>query len=228
MFSQACVWSTYGGYLHPSNDGGRGDYIYPADQGVPPSGQQGVGYSHPANGGTASFLMGVPPFFPIGGYTLVKTGWGTALSILAGNTPPSPSRLDGGTHPLAGLDGVPSSCQETEQQSERFLRGGRYASCVHAGGLSCYWLFLSIEQASATRTAQNHDNIWYKRVHSSFSLIVIWQIFRFLFSTVVTTKIVIVNISTIAPYFSEYKLKVCDMCSHQKDSTWCHLPLNSR
>ena len=27
--------------------------------------------------------------------------------------------------------------QETEQHSEYLLRGGQYASCVHAGGLSC-------------------------------------------------------------------------------------------
>ena len=31
---------------------------------------------------------------------------------------------------------------ETEQQSEYLLRGGRYASCVHAGGLSSYVSFL--------------------------------------------------------------------------------------
>ena len=34
--------------------------------------------------------------------------------------------------------GVSSPNQETEQHSEHFLCGGRYASCVHAGGLSCY------------------------------------------------------------------------------------------
>ena len=32
--------------------------------------------------------------------------------------------------------GVPSP-HSTEQYSEHLLRGGRYASCVHAGGLSC-------------------------------------------------------------------------------------------
>ena len=31
----------------------------------------------------------------------------------------------------------PPPNQETEQQSEHLLRGGRYASCVHAGELSC-------------------------------------------------------------------------------------------
>ena len=32
--------------------------------------------------------------------------------------------------------GMPPPPPRTEQQSEFFLRGGRYASCVHAGGLS--------------------------------------------------------------------------------------------
>ena len=32
--------------------------------------------------------------------------------------------------------------QPQEQQGEYLLRGGRYASCVHAGGLSCYNMHL--------------------------------------------------------------------------------------
>ena len=32
---------------------------------------------------------------------------------------------------------VPPPNQETDQQSKHLLRGGRCASCVHAGGLSC-------------------------------------------------------------------------------------------
>ena len=32
-------------------------------------------------------------------------------------------------------------CQETDQHSKHLLCGGRYASCVHAGGLSCSKLF---------------------------------------------------------------------------------------
>ena len=43
-----------------------------------------------------------------------------------------------GYPPCPRLDGVtPLPHQETDQQSEHLLRGGRYASCVHAGGLSC-------------------------------------------------------------------------------------------
>ena len=38
----------------------------------------------------------------------------------------------------SGLDsGTPSPTQETEQQSENLLHGRQYASCFHAGGLSC-------------------------------------------------------------------------------------------
>ena len=47
------------------------------------------------------------------------TGWGTP------HPPPTPP----------WLDGVPSP----HQHSEHLLRGGRNASCVHAGGLSCYY-----------------------------------------------------------------------------------------
>ena len=49
------------------------------------------------------------------------TGWGTPLS------------KTGWCTPCSGLDGVPPP----RQQSEHLLRGGRCASCVHAGGLSC-------------------------------------------------------------------------------------------
>ena len=44
---------------------------------------------------------------------------------------PSPSR----GIPWPGLGYPPPP--KTEQQSEHLLHGGRYASCVHAGGLSC-------------------------------------------------------------------------------------------
>ena len=69
---------------------------------------------------------GVPP--------TSKTGWGTP-------SPPARSKIrTGGTPPRPRLDGVPPPThQESEQHSEYSLHGGRYASCVHAGGLSC-WL----------------------------------------------------------------------------------------
>ena len=54
----------------------------------------------------------------------VRTGWGTPCPDWKEVNPSPP----------------PPPHQETEQQSEHLLRGGRYASCVHAAGLS--WLFL--------------------------------------------------------------------------------------
>ena len=66
--------------------------------------------------------MGVPS--PVG------TRWGSPCWNWTGVAPP----------PRLGLDvskKKPCPGQETEQQSEHLLQGGRYASCVHAGGLSC-------------------------------------------------------------------------------------------
>ena len=60
---------------------------------------------------------GVPPGHVRMQHTMIKWGWGT---------PPSEARSEWGT---------PS---QTEQQSEHLLRGGRYASCVHARLLSCF------------------------------------------------------------------------------------------
>ena len=90
-------------FVSPHLNGG-GDSILP-DWDIP---------SFPT-GGTPSFLTGGTP---------IRTGWGYPLLGLDGGIPPS--GLDGFTPP-------PPSSQETEQQSDHFLRGGRYASCVHAG-----------------------------------------------------------------------------------------------
>ena len=77
-----------------------------------------------------------------------------------GEVPHSRSRQGGGYPiqqtggvPHPGLSGVPPPWdevpplpnQKTEQHSEHLLRGGRYASCVHAGGLSCFNIPLSVE-----------------------------------------------------------------------------------
>ena len=66
--------------------------------------------------------MGYPPSQTWDGVPPI-TGWGTP-----------PSSLDGVPQP--SMDGVPPP---PPQHSEHLLRGGRYASCVHAGGLSCLW-----------------------------------------------------------------------------------------
>ena len=99
-------------------------------------------------------------------YPIIRTGWVTPWSGLNGVPPPgldgvSPVRTGWGTprqdwmgYPPSGLDGVPSPHQtgwgylphqETEQHSKHFLHSRRYASCIHAVGLSCvhicpvYW-----------------------------------------------------------------------------------------
>ena len=71
--------------------------------------------------------------------------------------------LDGGGYPIPGVGGTPTLgwgvpqpgldsgggylgyplTHQTEQHSEHLLRGGRYASCVHAGGLSCSSFYFS-------------------------------------------------------------------------------------
>ena len=50
----------------------------------------------------------------------------------------------GGTYPGQGvtnLDGVHPPLLETEQHSEYLLCCRWYASCIHAEGLSCFWMF---------------------------------------------------------------------------------------
>ena len=120
MFSRVCLSNFWGG----------GDHHLPIGGGVPISGPDG-GYPHPSQlwgggvphpfrlGGTPILPDGVTPILPDKrvpwGTPLVKTGWGTP-----------PPRQD-----WMGVSFTPLY-RQTEQ-----LRGGQYASCVHAGGLSC-------------------------------------------------------------------------------------------
>ena len=82
----------------------------------------------------------------MGGY-LPWTGGGTYLKwgylpwmggkYLDGGTLPRPG-MDGST-PLLGLDG---GTPREETAEEHLKHGGRYASCVHAGGFFCLILIL--------------------------------------------------------------------------------------
>ena len=78
-------------------------------------------------------------------YPLARSGWGVPCpggtlpgGTLSGGTlpwsgtPPSQVRM-GGTLPRSGRGGG----TQVGQQKEYSIHGGRYASCVHAGGLSC-------------------------------------------------------------------------------------------
>ena len=71
----------------------------------------------------------------MGGVPHPRSGWGVPGVPLS-----SQVWMVGGTQgnpPTPGLDGVPHPHPHwTEQHSEHLLLGGRYASCVHAGGLS--------------------------------------------------------------------------------------------
>ena len=125
MFSQVCVCSTFGG-------------------GVPPPPIQLMG----GGGGTPILPDGeVPPSFPTGG---------TPFPGLDGGTPPLPGPGKGyslmlgpgkGVPPTWTWEGVPPCpdlgpgrggwYHQLEEHSVYLLRSWRYASCVHAGGLSC-------------------------------------------------------------------------------------------
>ena len=99
------------GLPQPGQDGGVGTQPSP-DRGVPQPGQDG-GY-HSQGWGTPPIQgWGIPPV----------QRWGTSSSR-DGVPPPIP-------HPEMG---TPSS---VGQQVEYLIRGGRYASCIHAGGHSC-------------------------------------------------------------------------------------------
>ena len=65
------------------------------------------------------------------GYPLARSGrGGTLLGGYSGRVPPQPGQ-DGGKVPCRG------GGTQLGQQKEYSLHGGRYASCVHAGGLPC-------------------------------------------------------------------------------------------
>ena len=106
---------------------------HPADGGYPVPGLDKGEYPVPGlDGGTSSQVRtggGVPPF---------KIRMGGSQDLMGVAPPPCPG-LDG-VHPSPSKTGwnTPLPNQETDQQSEHLLRGGRCASCVHAGGLSCF------------------------------------------------------------------------------------------
>ena len=99
---------------------GGGRLPHPTNEGVPHS-QVRMG-----EGGTS--FPGLDGGYPIPG--------------LDGRVPSSQVWMGGTPLPRSGQGvlwmGFPAPCQETEQHSEHLLRGGRYVSCIHAGGLSCF------------------------------------------------------------------------------------------
>ena len=128
MFSQMCVCPTFGG-VAPSNwlggvpcarsmQGGTRS-PHPADGGGYPIPGPGRGVPHPRSrwGVPHPDDREIPPIQDWMGTSLSRPGMGYPLSRTGWSNP--------------------ASHQETEQHSEHLLCGGRYASCIHAGDLSC-------------------------------------------------------------------------------------------
>ena len=103
------------GVLQPGPRVGGGVYPHPSPLGGTPIW---------LTGGTPRTELGYPPKSGLDGVPPppISTGWGYPL-------PPPPC--------WQWMVIPPSPYQETEQQTEFLLHGGRYASCFHAGGLSC-------------------------------------------------------------------------------------------
>ena len=133
--SQVQPWG--GGVSRPGPDGGgalargrppQGTPLGPGQDGgtpargapTPGSPQARSGWGYPSQGGHP------PRVAPV-----ARSGWGVPQP--GGHTPP-------GTPPQPGQDrggGYPEYPPETGQHMEYLISGSRYASCVHAGGLSC-------------------------------------------------------------------------------------------
>ena len=133
------------GVPHPADGGGGQGYPIQVWTGGAPSQVQGGGevlhhrsksgrYPIPGEEGTPHpGLDGVPPNL---GWDIPpsRTWWGTPQPGMGY----PPVQIWMGYSPVQTWGGIsPPPGQETEQHSEHLLRGGRYASCVHAGGLSC-------------------------------------------------------------------------------------------
>ena len=100
--------------------------------------------------GEGNVFTGVCPFTPMegvpppgqlgGGYPSQVRMGGTPSQVRMGSTP-FPGQ-DGGTPfqgtPHPGLRSGQQGYPQLEQHGVYLLHGGRYASCVHAGGLSCF------------------------------------------------------------------------------------------
>ena len=112
--------------------------------GTPLSQVRTRGYPHLRSGGAGTSIPGQVPHprsgqfvsHPAdGGYPHPRSGWVYPLPLAEWVYPSTPIQQDGGTRDLDG--GYP----QLEQHSVYLLCGGRYASCVHTGGLSCSHCF---------------------------------------------------------------------------------------
>ena len=135
-------------YLPPASEGwGKGTVFSLSVHtwgGVPHLRSEGE-YLVPCLGGTQSQVQGVPSLRS-GGYPISGPGgtpsqvWGvphlrSGVYLISGPGGYPISGLVKG-YPISGL-GYHPPYPKTDQHSELLLRGGRYASCVHARALSC-------------------------------------------------------------------------------------------
>ena len=134
-------------------------------------------------GGTRSSLGRGGGRYPIqpwtGGYPNLGWGRGSTPSHVWGGTPTldrggTPSHVWGGTptldggvphlrgvpHPMSG-GSTPGTPPNRNSKHLLRLRGGRCASCVHAGGLSCYEKLRIAHRAKKQllKKSQQNDNI---------------------------------------------------------------------
>ena len=144
------VWT--GGYL-PSEAGGGvptfwvGGTPFPGLDGAVPTlvGGTYLGRGYLLGQGVPTLAGGYLPWQGIPtlvGGTYLGRGWylpWQGVPTLAGGVP----TLAGGTYLARGGTYLPrqGGYPLLQQHSVCLLRGGRYASCVHAGGLSCYSIF---------------------------------------------------------------------------------------
>ena len=134
-----------GGYPISGLDGAPRGYL-----GTPPTRSGWWGVSHwRLVGGTPSQVWMVG-----GGTPLTRSGWWGGYPIPG---------LDGG-----GVPGVPPLSHKTEQHSTHLLRGGRCASCVHAGRLF-FFKFSKQEKALFIVLLDNytsHPGCYVKKIQS--------------------------------------------------------------
>ena len=109
---------------------------------------------YPEFHGADTWGGGYPDRSSWGGYP-ARSGWGVPCGGYPGRVPPGQVRMGGtllggtqvgfspqqGTHPL-GQVRMGGGGTQLGQQKEYSLHGGWYASCVHAGGLSCFYILL--------------------------------------------------------------------------------------
>ena len=142
-FITACVRSTRESTVF------TGVYLLTSTGGTPFPGPGG-GYPLPREGVLPS-QVGGGTTFPGGGYPLPRQGgyylprWGVPPSQPGGGGV-LPSQVGGGVLPSQAWGQYPIP----EQHSVYLLRDGRYACYVHAGGLSCLFIYFCLYHSPTT------------------------------------------------------------------------------